>query len=118
MYDICIATLIVILIFGLFTAFFATQNTGAISLHFLDYTVSSIPAYIALGLALLIGILLSWILSLANRISSLVIMRGKESKIKDFKKENAELTRHIHQLELENARLRGETKDNSDDKSL
>lgn len=45
-------------------------------------------------------------------------MRGKEHTIKDYKKENAELVRQIHQLELENVRLKAETKEVDDDKSL
>lgn len=48
-----------------------------------------------------------------------MMLRGKESKIKDYSKENAELTRKIHQLELQNARL--ETAANisvEDEKSL
>ena len=43
---------------------------------------------------------------------------GKESKIKDYKKEHAELLKEIHQLELENTRLKAETNAPSDDKSL
>lgn len=45
-------------------------------------------------------------------------MRGKESKIKDYKKENAELMKRNHQLELENTRLQAETNAPRDDKSL
>lgn len=46
------------------------------------------------------------------------MMRGKENRIKDYKKENAELTKEIHKLQLENTRLKAETGDSGDDKSL
>lgn len=45
-------------------------------------------------------------------------MRGKENKIRDYKKENAEITKKLHQLELENAKLKAETNTSGDDKSM
>jgi hypothetical protein len=68
--------------------------------------------------ALLIGLFLSWIISFINSITVGMAMRGKESKIKDYKKENNEYLKQIHKLELENARLKGETDSLEDDKSL
>lgn len=112
------ATLIITVLFGLIIAFFATQNTGAIKLNFLNYTIPGIPAYIVVVGALLVGLFLSWIISLVNGIGTGFSMRGKESKIKDYKKENAQLTKQIHQLELENTRLKVETNSPADDKSL
>ncbi|MDO8618778.1 MAG: lipopolysaccharide assembly protein LapA domain-containing protein [Candidatus Daviesbacteria bacterium] len=112
------ATLIVTVLFGLIIAYFAIQNTGAISLNFLNYTVPSIPTYIVVVGALLVGLLLSWIISLVKDITTGFTIRGKESKIKDYGKENTELLKLNHQLELENARLMAETKAPEDDKSL
>lgn len=45
-------------------------------------------------------------------------MRGKEHKITDYQKENAELVRKIHQLEITNARLETAANLPSDEKSL
>ncbi|MBI2029066.1 DUF1049 domain-containing protein [Candidatus Gottesmanbacteria bacterium] len=112
------ATLIITVLFGLVIAYFATQNTGRISLNFLNYQLPGIPAYIVIIGALLVGLFLSWIISLVNNISTGFTIRGKESKIKDYKKENAELTKRIHQLELENTRIKAETNSSGDDKSL
>lgn len=112
------ATLMVTVLLGLIIAFFATQNTGAIQLNFLDYEIPGIPVYIVVAGALLVGLFLSWIISLVNDIGTGFTIRGKESKIKDYTKENAELTKRIHQLELENARLEAETNAPADDKSL
>jgi len=110
-------TLILTILFGLIIAYFATQNTGTLSLNFLNYTVPGIPTYIAIVGALLIGLFISWLISTVNDIGTGFTLRGKESKIKDYKKENAELIKRIHQLELENARVKGE-KNASDNKSL
>lgn len=112
------ATLIVTVLLGLVIAFFATQNTGTISLYFSNYTFSGIPIYIVVVGALLVGLFLSWIISLINDIGTGFTLMGKENKIKDYKKENTELLKDIHQLELENAKLKAETNTPEDDKSL
>ncbi|MDO8573714.1 MAG: lipopolysaccharide assembly protein LapA domain-containing protein [Candidatus Daviesbacteria bacterium] len=111
------ATLIVTVLFGLIIAYFAIQNTAVISLNFLNYT-AGIPAYIVIVGALLAGLFLSWTISFVNDIATGFTMRGKDSKIKDYKKENAEYLKQIHQLELENTRLKAESSAPDDDKSL
>ncbi len=110
-------TLITVVLFGLFIAYFATQNTGNISLNILNYTTPEIPIYIVVVGALLVGLFLSWLVSLANDIGTSFTVRGKENKIKNFKKENEEYLKRIHQLELENTKLMSQS-NSSDDKSL
>lgn len=118
MYDRCIATLIVTVLFGLIIAYFATQNTAVVSLNFLNYEALDIPLYVVIVGSLLAGLVLSWILSIVNGISTGFKIMGKESKIKDYGKENAEYLKQIHQLELENAKLKAQTNASEDDKSL
>ena len=112
------ATLIITVLLGLAMAFFATQNTRPITLNLFNNELTNIPTYIVVIGTLLVGLLLSWIISLVNDIANGMTMRGKESKIRDYKKENAELTRRNHQLELENTKLKAETDSPDDDKSL
>ena len=118
LYHVYIATLIVTLLFGLLIAYFATQNTGTISLNFLSYSLPGIPVYIVVVGALLVGLGLSWMVSLVNGIATDFTIRGKDGKIKGYKKETAELTKKNHQLELENTRIKAETNSPTDDKSL
>lgn len=118
LYHADMATLITTVLLGLIIAYFATQNTGVVSLRFLQYNIPNVPLYVVVAGSLLVGLLLSWIISIVNGIATSLTMRGKESKIKDYRKENADLTKRIHQLELENTRLRAETNDETDDKSL
>lgn len=118
LYDKHMATLIVTILLGLVIGYFATQNTGVISLNFLNYSVPAIPVYIVVGVALLFGLFFSWIISLVNRVTTGFTIRGKENKIKDFKRENAELLKEIHKLELENAKLKAATNAPADDKSM
>lgn len=68
--------------------------------------------------ALLVGLFLSWIISLINGIGTDFTIIGKENKIKNYKKDMAELTKRIHQLELENTKLKAETNTRIDNKSL
>ena len=104
--------------FGLVIAYFASQNTGSITLNFLNYTFPSVPLYIALSGAVLLGLGFSWLVMITKSISTGFAMRGKENKINDIKKENNELARRNHQLELENTKLEGKTSSTTDDKSL
>ncbi len=99
------ATLIIIVVIGLFFAFFATQNTGNVSINFLNYSLSEIPIYAVVIVSSLLGLFLSWILSMLKGIGTGFTLRGKEGKIKAGTKENEELTRRVHQLEIENAKL-------------
>jgi len=113
------ASLILTIIFGLIIAYFATLNTSSVSLYLPNYTISSLPLYIVVVGAMLIGLLLAWIISIANNISTGFTIRGKENKIRDYKKEIADLTKRIHQLELENTKLEaGSDTSTADDKSL
>lgn len=116
-YDVRIATLIITIFFGLIIAFFATQNTGFVSIKFLEYAVS-VPVYIAVIGGLLIGLLFSWIISVGKDIGNSFTLRGKEHKITDYKKENEDLLRQIHQLEIRNAKLETAANLPLDDKSL
>lgn len=112
------ATLIVTVLFGLIIAFFAIQNTATISLKFLNYTMPNVPSYIVIVGALLVGLFSSWIISFINDIATGFTMRGKDSKIKDYKKENAEYLKQLHQLEIENTKLKAYTNTSEEDKSL
>jgi regulator of replication initiation timing len=61
---------------------------------------------------------MAWIVSFVSDISLSYALRGKDSKIKDYKKDTAELTKKIHQLELENTKLRAETNAPADDRAM
>lgn len=110
--------LIILFIFGLGVAFFATQNTQPISITLANYSLTSIPTYVIVLVSLLLGFVVSWLISLVDVISTAFKIRGKESTIKNANKQVSELTKRVHQLELENERLKGESGHPTDDKSL
>src|SRR5260370_933540 len=94
--------LVVLIAFGIGIAFFATQNTQATSITLLSYPLKSVPLYLIVLGSLLLGFVVSWIVSLVDVISSALKIHGKESAIKNANKEISELTKRVHQLELEN----------------
>ncbi len=112
-------TIILAVVVGLGIGYFATQNTTLISLYFGPYAFPNIPLYFVVVGAVLLGLLLAWVFSLVNSFSSKITLHGKENQIKENKRTIAELTKEVHQLELDDARLKerlGET--DSNDKSL
>ena len=110
--------LIVLFIFGIGVAFFATQNTQAISITLANYSLTGIPLYLIVLVSLLLGFVICWIISFVDVIASALKIHGKENTIKNANKQIAELTKRVHQLELENERLKAESGHPSDDKSL
>lgn len=111
-------TLLILILFGGIAAYFATQNTQAVSITLASSVFSNIPLYVIVLGAMFIGILVSYLISLVSSFSSSLTIFNKESKLKETKKELAELTKRIHHLELENTELKTELHKPIDDKSL
>jgi lipopolysaccharide assembly protein A len=111
-------TLLIVLLSGLIVGLFATQNTQNVSIFFAQYTLNEIPLYIVVMGALIFGIAVSWLISTVGSISSLLTIHSKNKKINEGKAESVGLTKKVHQLELENERLKAELNKPGDEKSL
>ncbi len=101
-------TLILLVILGLVFGYFATQNTLHIPITIASYTLRDVPLYAVLGITLLVGFGISWIISLLDSISVALKLRGKESTIKNTKTTVNVLEKRVNELELENAKLKGQ----------
>lgn len=101
--------LIVLIAFGIGVAYFATQNTQNVAVTIANYPISNIPLYLIVLGSLLLGFVVSWVISFVDVISSALKIHRKESTIKDANKEISSLNKRIHELELENERLKGKT---------
>jgi len=98
--------LIFLLIAGGIMVYLAQNNLMLVPLHLGSYVFSDIPLfYIIIG-SLVVGLTLAYILHLVNTIAVSLTLHKKDNKIKETKNEVAELTKQIHQLELENERLK------------
>lgn len=100
-------TLILLVLIGLSFGYFATQNTMNIPVNIAGMVYEHVPLYVVLGITLLVGLALSWIISMIDSIYTSMTLRGKDNVIKDTKRSNNELVKQVRQLELENAKLRG-----------
>jgi len=101
--------LVFIVIVGIIFAYFATLNTVLVSLNLGFYYLSSIPLYLVVLIPLAIGMIIGSFIYLAKSFSSGLTISGKEHNLKDARKEINELTKRIHQLELENTKLKAES---------
>jgi len=81
-------TLILLVLAAIAAAFFATQNTGMASLTFASYHLRGIPMYLVVLVSILIGMLLSAVFSFVSSVTSSFEMYGKNTKIKEGKKED------------------------------
>lgn len=97
--------LIILIIFGLGTAYFATQNTGLVHIMFGNYLVQGIPLYIIVVGSILLGVFISWLVNIVDSFSSTRIIYGKDSALKKANKEIESLLVENQLLEKEITRL-------------
>lgn len=98
--------LILFLIFGSAMVYLAQNNLTPVTLRLSTYVFSGVPLfYIIIG-SVLTGLGLAYLSYLVSSIFTGFTIRGKDKKIKQGNNENIDLTKQIHQLELENERLK------------
>lgn len=98
--------LILLLVVGGIMVYLAQNNLMLVSLYLGPYIFTSIPLFYVIIGSLLAGLGLAYLLYLINSIFMTIAMHKKDIKIKETKNEVIELTKQIHQLELENERLK------------
>lgn len=99
-------SLILVLIAGSALVYISKFNFMPVTVNVGMYTISDIPLFYVMVASLLTGLLLAYILYLANVISTTLVMRSKDKEIKENKLEVLELTKRVHQLELENIKIK------------
>jgi uncharacterized integral membrane protein len=100
--------LIVMIIFGMLLTFFALENTNGVTMTVMNYTLQNVPLYAVVVGSVLFGLFVGWIMSLMDWVSTSLTLKGKESSIKSAQTAIDRLENKIHDLEIENARLKGE----------
>ncbi len=98
--------LLIIIATGILAAVFATQNTQVTSITFINYTIPQVPVYAIALVSLFVGILIFWLVNLLRVFSTNWALRGKDKSLDETKKEVVDLTKEIHQLEIENTKLK------------
>ncbi len=98
--------LILFLIIGSFLVYISKFNFTLVNLNLGAFILTDIPLfYIIIG-SVTFGLILSYLVYLVNSISASFTLRGKNKEIKKDKDEILELTRRVHQLELEKEKLK------------
>lgn len=105
--------LILFLIFGAAMAYLAQGNLIPVTLHFGTYVFSQVPLfYIIIG-SLLVGLGMAYFTIVINSFFTSLTMHRKDNKISQGKSDIVDLTKRIHQLEIENAKLKGPVDENA-----
>jgi uncharacterized membrane protein len=98
--------LILFLVVGSVMVYLAQNNLTLVTLRLGTYVFSGIPLFYVIVGSVLTGLGLSYLIYLINSIFIAFTLRRKDNKIKKTKGEVVDLTKRVHQLELENERLK------------
>ena len=97
---------IFLLITASLLAYIAQNNFMLVTLHLGTYTLSNIPLFYVIMGSLLTGLVLSYCMQITRSIMTAFTMQGKNNAIKQGNRDIVYLTKRIHQLELENEKLK------------
>ncbi len=100
--------LILLVVFGLGAALFATQNTGVVHITLANYLFSGIPLYVIVIGSMLVGIFISWLISMIDSISSTITIHGKDNALKEAHQTIEKYKKENQALLMENEHLKGE----------
>lgn len=99
-------SLILFLMAGSILVYLSQYNLALVSVHLGSYVISGVPLFYVILASILFGIVLSYVIHLVQAISLSMTLHGKEKELKKNKDEVLELTKRVHQLELENEKLK------------
>jgi len=101
--------IILSLIVGSLLVYVSKYNFQPVSVN-LGFTVfSGIPLFYVIIVSLVIGLILSYLASLIQSISTSFVLHGKNVEIKKNKDEVLELTKRVHQLEIKNEKMNNDS---------
>ncbi len=98
-------SLIVVMLFALAVAYFAIQNTIGVTLVVANNVIANVPLYFVIISSIVLGVLLSSIISGMNSLEAYQKLRGKEKVIAHDQEEIHALQDKVQSLETENAQL-------------
>lgn len=98
--------IIFLLIAGSALTYIAKYNLQPVAVNLVYYRIESVPLFYVIVGSLLFGLIFGYIMQLLSGIATYFKMRGKSRQIKTGQVEILDLTKRIHQLELENESLK------------
>ncbi|MFZ2026675.1 MAG: lipopolysaccharide assembly protein LapA domain-containing protein [Microgenomates group bacterium] len=97
--------LILSLLIGSLLVYTSKYNFQPVSVNLGFAAFSGVPLFYIMMGSLMIGLILSYLASLIQSISTSFILHRKNVEIKKKKDEVLELTKRVHQLEIKNEKL-------------
>lgn len=101
--------LIFLLLIGSALAYISKYNLELISVNLGQYTITGIPFFYVIVGSVLLGLIIAYLMQLFGNISNAFILRSNQKIIKSGQTEVLELTKRVHQLELENEKIKNGT---------
>lgn len=98
--------LIFVLVIGSILVYISKFNFAPVNLNLGAYVISNIPLFYVIIGSLIFGLVLSYLAYIVRAISNSFTLHGKNKEIKKDEDQILELTRRVHQLELENEKLK------------
>ena len=105
--------LILLLVVGSILVYISKFNFVPVSVNLGQYVLSDIPLFYVIIGSLVTGLVLAYVIYFAHEIFNSFAFRGKDKEIKKNKDEVLELTKRVHQLELENEKLKHNPNENT-----
>lgn len=94
--------LIFFIIVGAVLVYISKFNFAPVTLNLGIYVFSNIPLFYVIIASIVFGLIVSYLMYLFHSISNSFTLRSKNHEIKQNKDEVLDLTKQVHQLELEN----------------
>ena len=98
--------LILLLIVASALVYISKYNFVPVSVNLGFITFSEVPLFYVIAATLIIGLVLSYLVYRVQAISTFFELRSKNNEIKKNREDVLELTKRIHQLELENEKIK------------
>lgn len=111
--------LVLFIAFGLAFAYIATLNTLLTTINLGVWLLRDVPVYLLLIAPFAVGLLTGGFFSVAKQFFNQRILHRQLDQLAQAKQENVSLLKQIHQLELQNAKLKTKLgEEETDDESL
>ena len=110
--------IIILLLVGSGFAYVSKYNLELVSLDLGIYRLDNIPLFYVIVGSVVVGLTLSYFLQMIQNISNYLIIQKKGKEIKAGKEDVLDLTKRVHQLEIENEHLKHSQPKVSDSNAL
>lgn len=98
--------LILLLVVGSLLAYLSNDNFTPVAVHIGPTVFTDIPLFYLIVGAMVTALVLAYLIYLIDAITVSFAMRAKDRELKNAKDDVLELTKRVHQLELDNEKLK------------